>query len=416
MAVGWITAPDFERHFIMGTSPHADGRAPVRLFASARAWIEGNALQQLDHVAGLDGVQAVAAMPDLHAGKYGPVGSAILADGVYPQLAGSDIGCGMALFKLDAAASQLRLDRLAQRLHGLEEPWEGDSSAALTRAGLSRTAFDASLGSIGGGNHFCEFQAIEEILDAPIAQRTGLDPDAAYVLVHSGSRGLGHAVLQTYLPGGMTALTDGDERLAQYLGEHDHAVAWARLNREVIASRAADAARASVRCLTDVPHNFIEKWEGGYLHRKGAAAATRGLVPVPGSRGTLSYLVEPIARADALASLAHGAGRKYERGSMHGRAGTKKSDIARLTRNPFGGLVVCEDRDLLVEEAPEAYKSITRVIEDLTSFGLARVVASFRPLLTYKTSRAREQRDKRPGYRERGRRERAQRDKRGDLP
>jgi release factor H-coupled RctB family protein len=124
------------------------------------------------------------------------------------------------------------------------------------------------------------------------------------------------------------------------------------------------------------------------LHRKGAASSDRGLVPVPGSRGTLSYLVEPLAatRADTLASLAHGAGRKYDRASMHGRVRTKKSDIARLERNAFGGLIVCEDRDLLVEEAPDAYKSIDRVIADLVEFGLARVVATFRPLLTYKTA------------------------------
>jgi len=134
--------------------------------------------------------------------------------------------------------------------------------------------------------------------------------------------------------------------------------------------------------------------EGGpdlALHRKGAAASDRGLVPVPGSRGTLSYLVEPLAaaRAETLASLAHGAGRKYDRASMHGRVRAKKSDVARLERNPFGGVVVCEDRDLLVEEAPEAYKNIDHVITDLVEFGLARVVATFRPLVTFKKAQGR---------------------------
>jgi len=125
--------------------------------------------------------------------------------------------------------------------------------------------------------------------------------------------------------------------------------------------------------------------------RTGAAASDRGLVPIPGSRGTLSYLVAPVTPLvpDALASLAHGAGRKYDRTSMHGRIATKRSDIARLGRNPFGGFVVCGDRDLLVEEAPDAYKSIERVIEDLVMFGLARVVATFRPLVTFKKAAAR---------------------------
>ena len=126
------------------------------------------------------------------------------------------------------------------------------------------------------------------------------------------------------------------------------------------------------------------------LHRKGAAASDRGLVPVPGSRGTLSYLVEPLAamQTEALASLAHGAGRKYDRASMHGRVRVKKSDVARLERNPYGGIVVCGDRGLLAEEAPEAYKNIDRVIADLVEFGLARVVATFRPLVTFKKAQA----------------------------
>ena len=192
---------------------------------------------------------------------------------------------------------------------------------------------------------------------------------------------------------GQSALAASSAAGRDYIDAHDRAVRWARLNRSIIAGRAAEAARADLRVVNDLAHNMVElrpgaatEEAGSALHRKGAAAADRGLVPVPGSRGTLSYLVEPLAaeRPDTLASLAHGAGRKYDRASMHGRVRTKKSDVARLERNPFGGLVVCGDRDLLVEEAPEAYKNIDRVIDDLVGFGLARVVATFRPLLTFK--------------------------------
>ncbi|WP_316176290.1 RtcB family protein [Bradyrhizobium sp. SZCCHNRI1073] len=107
---------------------------------------------------------------------------------------------------------------------------------------------------------------------------------------------------------------------------------------------------------------------------------------MPGSRGALSYLVAPLASApkEALWSIAHGAGRKFDRSSMIGRVGATRSDRERLARNPFGGRVICEDRALLAEEAPEAYKPIVGVIADLEAFGLARVVASFRPLVTVK--------------------------------
>jgi release factor H-coupled RctB family protein len=328
-------------------------------------------------------------MPDLHPGKYGPVGCAILADNVHPHFVGSDIGCGMGLFQLDIPFRKLRVDKVASRLAALDEPWDGDIATARESAGLSPTPFDSSLGSIGGGNHFCEFQAIEEILEAETATKAGLDPSLTCVLVHSGSRGLGYAILERQLAARIVMLDRGSDAEAAYIAGHDHAVRWAALNRQVIAGRAAAAARAEARLVADLSHNLMELTPSGVLHRKGAAPADRGLVPIPGSRATLSYLAQPLTpcRPEALASLAHGAGRKYDRASMHGRVRTRKSDLAKLTRNPFGGLILCEDRDLLVEEAGDAYKNIDRTIADLAEFGLARAAASFRPLITFKTVR-----------------------------
>src|SRR5258708_36814750 len=90
-------------------------------------------------------------MPDLHPGKYGPVGCAVLADSIHPQLVGSDIGCGMGLFELDIAARKLRLDQLAERMHALDQPWEADSNSVLTYSGLYALTFVHSPGiSVGG--------------------------------------------------------------------------------------------------------------------------------------------------------------------------------------------------------------------------------------------------------------------------
>src|SRR5215472_9349930 len=136
----------------MGTFPKVDGCAPIHVFASSKSWIEGNATLQLQQVAALPGVRAVAAMPDLHPGKYGPVGCSVLADRIHPQLVGSDIGCGMGLFRLDLAVHKLRVEKAADRLRALDAPWEGDAAQALAESGLAPTPFDASLGSIGGGN------------------------------------------------------------------------------------------------------------------------------------------------------------------------------------------------------------------------------------------------------------------------
>lgn len=386
----------------MGNSLSADGRAPIRVFASSKAWIEGNATRQLEEVAALAGVRAVAGMPDLHPGKYGPVGCAILAEHVHPALVGGDIGCGMGLFRLDAEVRKLRIDKAAERLRVLGQPWEGDAPARVASAGLVPTGYDAALGSIGGGNHFCELQAIEEIADAQAAAAAGIDKDGVFVLVHSGSRGLGTSIIERVLAGGVVALDPEGPEGRDYLARHDHAVRWAALNRALVAERAAQALRVDVSAVVDVPHNLAEVTEAGVLHRKGAAASDRGLVPVPGSRGTLAYLVQPTGSSpESLDSIAHGAGRKLDRRSMHGRAGTTRSQLGRLARNRFGGIVVCEDRDMLIEEAPDAYKSIEQVIGDLVTFGLARVVATFRPLVTFKSVRVREDRS-RTRHREKG--------------
>lgn len=394
-----------------GAGPNS---GPIHSFYSSHAWVEGAATRQLSEVAALPGVRAIAAMPDLHPGKYGPAGCAILSERVHPALVGSDIGCGMGLYRLDVAVRKLRLDRAAEALRDLDGAWGSDSAGVRALADLAPTDHDAALGSIGGGNHFCELQAIEAIVDADVAAAAGLTRDATFVLVHSGSRGFGNAVLERRLAGGLVAFDPNGIEGRAYLAEHDHAVAWARLNRRIIARRTADTLKTDLTLVADLAHNMAEVGAAGVIHRKGAAPSDRGLVPIPGSRGTLSYLVQPLTPAplEALASLAHGAGRKYDRASMIGRAGRTRSERDALTRNPYGGFVVCEDRDLLIEEAPTAYKAIGEVIDDLVAFGLVRVVASFRPLVTFKKA-ATAVHDNRRRARERDTERRGQRRKEG---
>jgi release factor H-coupled RctB family protein len=364
---------------------------PVHKFYSDSAWIEGSAIAQLDTLAqATPDVLALSAMPDLHPGKYGPVGCGMLASEIHPPIIGSDIGCGMGLYRIDEKHRKLRTDKIASRMKVLDRPWDGNIMAALQEAELGPSLYDMGLGTIGGGNHFCEVQAVQEILDEDEARNNGIDPDMTFVLVHTGSRALGFSVLDSLLHDSVSTLAVDSERGQKYLADHDHAVKWAALNRKVIAERAGDAIRGDVALVADLSHNFLECLPQGILHRKGAAPANRGLVPIPGSRETLSYLVKPLdtASPDALACLAHGAGRKYDRGSMHGRIQNVKSVRETMTKNPYGGIIVCEDRSLLIEEAGAAYKNIDRVIADLVEFGLVQVVATFRPLITFKTGQS----------------------------
>lgn len=348
-------------------------------FYTSEAWIEGRAEEQLKQVGSWAGVIGIAAFPDLHPGKHGPVGCAVLADRVYPQLIGNDIGCGMSLFQLDLPRRKLKLDKAVQRIRILGEPSDGLNHERLDEIGLSPDLYPEALGTIGGGNHFCEVQSLTDAAEA-----CDLSPSATYLMVHSGSRGLGTAILGSLGQDAFDGLLA--DAAADYVARHDQAVRWASLNRRIIAERAAQALRTDVRMVADVPHNLLAATDGGWLHRKGAAVADE-LVPVAGTRATPSYLVKPLANAAAMHSLAHGAGRRYDRSSMHGRVRGKKSDIAAMERNGFGGRLVCEDRDLLIEEAPSAYKSAEQVIADLETTGVATRVATLNPLLTFKKIR-----------------------------
>ncbi|WP_341366442.1 RNA ligase RtcB family protein [Yoonia sp. BS5-3] len=355
--------------------------ATITQFYTSEAWIEGRAEDQLHHVSTWAGVKRIAAFPDLHPGKYGPVGCAVLADRIYPQLIGNDIGCGMSLFQLDLPARKLKLEKAVRRIRSLGDPMDGSQFARLEQLGLPVDRSANALGTIGGGNHFCEVQTIAEVQEG-----CDLDHSLTYLLVHSGSRGLGEATLNALPQGAFDGLMPGGVDAAYYIAAHDIAVQWARLNRQIIAERAADALRADVRLISDVPHNILSDIQGGWLHRKGAAMAA-DIVPVAGSRATSSYLVAPLGLPGAMASLAHGAGRRYDRSSMHGRVRGKRSDIAAMERTPFGGRVICEDKDMLIEEAPQAYKSAETVLSDLESLGVARRIATLNPLITFKKTR-----------------------------
>ena len=220
----------------------------------------------------------------------------------------------------------------------------------------------------------------------------GLDAKVSVLLIHSGSRGLGQSIFNAQMAAnGLDALDADSEAGIAYLARHDEALRWSIANRALIAHRFASQIGGEVRPVSDVPHNVIarETWRDApaLVHRKGAAVATGDAVVIPGSRGTMSYLVAPTGDREAAAfSLAHGAGRRWQRGYAKPRL-SHKYRVEDLARTELGGRVICEDRELLYEEAPQAYKDIGRVIDDLVTAGLVQVIAVLKPVLTYKVRR-----------------------------
>ncbi len=363
----------------------------VRLFASPRAWIEGEAMRQFYATAKLEGMRLAVGFPDLHPGRGTPVGATFVTDDViYPHIIGGDIGCGMALFKTNLLRREAKLDRWAALRFNLEHPWDEFVSDFLAEHDLESTEFDAALGTIGGGNHFAELQAVEQIFDAAEFRRLGIGKEQLVVLVHSGSRGLGEAVLRDYVDEHHGNVVSADSCTAEeYFRGHNLAVRWACANRELIARRFVTVLGAEAECVWDGCHNSITRQETDgeavWIHRKGAVVADGNSVVIPGSRGSFSYLVKPIGDGESHAwSLAHGAGRKWARSETRLRM-RERFDPHQLVQTPLGGRVICEQRDLLYEEAPAAYKNIEAVIQDLVDAGLVSVIATLRPLLNYKT-------------------------------
>ncbi len=363
------------------------------LVASDATWMEDAAVAQLLTTSQLSGMRHVAGMPDLHPGRGYPVGAAFFSvERFYPALVGNDIGCGMALWQTDLRASAVKLDKLEKRVGNIDGPMEDAAlrTQAMQDGGVAPNGHEASLGTLGGGNHFAEFQQVDTVHAPEAMQALGIDPQRLLLLVHSGSRGLGERILRQHVDafghGGLVA--DTPEANA-YLAQHAAALAYALCNRQLVAQRLLANVRAEGQCLLDVNHNFVASarihGQSGWLHRKGATPSDQGPVLIPGSRGDYSYLVQPARLCqDTLLSLAHGAGRKWIRSACKDRL-FKLATPAQMARTALGGRVVCNDRQLIYEEAPQAYKGIDSVVQALVGAGLIELLARTRPVLTYKT-------------------------------
>lgn len=343
-----------------------------------KIWVEQAALDQLAGVSRLPDVIRAVGMPDLHPGKS-PVGLVVLTQGrLYPHLIGNDIGCGMGLFTTGVKLKKFRQDKWLTKLNyiraladlRMENPYDEECPFQ-------------DLGTIGSGNHFIEFQCVENTLEDASPMLDALKSQVV-VLVHSGSRGYGQALFREYA--NAEGLPDGSAAAKAYLAAHENALFWARRNRMLTAQNILQyiGVRDGVETVLDCCHNFIEQTAAGWLHRKGAVSALEGAVIIPGSRGSLTYICRPAQNTEwALHSLAHGAGRKWARSLCKARI-SNKYDRDSIRCTPLKSKVVCHDTNLLFQEAPEAYKNIETIIAALTDLGLIKILATLRPLITYK--------------------------------
>ncbi|MCM2314675.1 MAG: RtcB family protein [Thermoanaerobaculia bacterium] len=442
-------------------------RVPARFYASESMLddIHGDrSLDQLVNVATLPGIRRYAiAMPDAHEGYGFPIGGVAafdLDEGVIsPGGIGYDINCGVRMLRstltrhdvsahLEALVQQLsrevpsgvgrggvlRLDeanldrvlafgskRMVELGYGTEADLDRtESRGTLTDADpalVSRQAKQRGadqLGTMGAGNHFVEVDLVERVFDAEAAAMHGITEGQVVMLIHTGSRGLGHQVATDYLKTMTRAMTKHairipDRELAcvpfrsaegrDYFGAMSAGANFAWANRQLITSEVRRAWHAvfgasggTLELVYDVAHNIAKIEEhliGGHsrrvvVHRKGATRAFEGQpVLIPGSMGTASYLLTGRREAmnTSFGSACHGAGRRMSRSKAK-----REVDAGELReRLRRGGISVRAGSNAgLVEEAPEAYKDVDAVVEVVHRAGIATKVARLRPIAVVK--------------------------------
>lgn len=454
--------------------PPTDGmRVPGRIFAT-EAIIEAahhdRALDQVMNVAHLPGiVVASMAMPDIHWGYGFPIGgvaATAVDDGgvVSPGGVGFDIACGVRLLRSDLTAAVLgpRLGPLMDALAAAIPRGTGagaiappgllpdilrrgavaavdagfgtiadlDRCESRGRAGgadpaeiseLARRRGERQIGSLGAGNHFLEVQVVDQVVDAGAAAALGLAEGTVCVMIHCGSRGLGHQACTDWLgvmgpamrrhgievPDRQLACVPvRSEEGSRYLAAMSAAANFAWANRHVLADAVRRAFTAvlglppeGLGLVYDVAHNLASLESHAVdgtdarlcVHRKGATRALPAGHPdlppdlrdvgqpvlVPGSMGTASWVLRGVEGNPAFDSAAHGAGRVMSRTQAKR---TRRGATVRADLEEAGIAVRPKETGLLSEEAPYAYKDVDAVVEACSLAGLAAPVARLRPI------------------------------------
>jgi len=366
----------------------------IKVIENEKCFIESNAIEQLKNVSNLENVIKAVGLPDLHYGK-GPIGAVIdVKNKIYPHLIGNDIGCGMMFIKSSITKRKFKKDKIIKKLEKIENlknienfsifNYYNDSENLSYLSNSEEKCPIFNFGTIGGGNHFAEFQILEEIFDNDEFEKLNFNKDDIMMLIHCGSRNYGEEILNKYI--NYDGLDSDSESAKKYLKEHDNALVWAKRNRKEVADKIMNYLGFSRdnEVIIDCYHNFVEQKHDIFIHRKGAVSSEKGIVIIPGSRGSLSYIVKPTNNTEISGfSLCHGAGRKWPRNLCKGRLENKYTKES-IKETKLKSCVICHDSNLLYEEASEAYKNIDAIIKCLVEYDLIKIVATTKPLITFK--------------------------------
>lgn len=395
------------------------GRCPVKIWTDD---VETSATQQLIKLSTLPFVHRhIAVMPDVHAGIGSTVGTVLpTIKAIIPAAVGVDIGCGMVATKLSIRGSQLPDNLALLRTaieaavpHGrsdnggpndkgrhqgavhfgdhvevlelfLSYPAVLDENPGLDKA---RRSAPAQLGTLGTGNHF-----IELCIDTD---------DNVWVMLHSGSRGVGNAIGRYYIDRAkeqmerwhvnladpdLAFLPEGEQLFNDYVRAVGWAQQYAKINREVMLRATLKAiapflpAFEQIDTAINCHHNYVEREnhfrQNVWVTRKGAVRARLGeLGIIPGSMGAKSFIVRGKGNEDSFCSCSHGAGRRMSRG-----AAFKQFNVVDMEAQTAG--VECRKDEGVIDEIPAAYKNIDEVMANQSD--LVDIVATLKQVVCVK--------------------------------
>lgn len=378
-------------------------RVPLKVWMTDRSDLEEGALEQALNLTNLRFAHHhIAVMPDAHQGYGMPIGGVLPAkDAIVPYAVGLDIGCGMRSAETRVEVKSLSPQKLNLYMKQISKAipqgfnWHKKpqvhptifNEMPLDVGIIASEAKDIKhqLGTLGGGNHFIEFQS---------------DPKGMlWIMIHSGSRNIGKVVAEHFHRRAVKKCKElGEELPTMELSyfpfdsndgqEYFKTMSWcqkfSKANRERMMEVILDIIGETPKRMIDVHHNYaaVEKHFGAevILHRKGSIRADKGDVGIiPGSMGTHSYIVEGLGNVEAFLSSAHGAGRKMGR-----RAAKRTIPVERILREmEEKGVAIYTDylKDL-PEECSEVYKDIDYVMEQQKD--LVKVVTELKPVAVLK--------------------------------
>lgn len=354
--------------------------------------IEESAMKQIANLASLPFVHHhLAIMPDVHTGMGMPIGGVLACvDAVIPNAVGVDIGCGMCAVRTSWKVSDIPVEVLRKKIMAgvrsriplgmahhqwmqdekyLPEGYDIDKMEIVSRR---YNAIHHEVGTLGGGNHFIEFQKDTD--------------DNLWIMIHSGSRNLGKQVCDYYndiaaklnrmyhssVPADyrLAFLPQGTREFGMYWNEMKYCIDFAYCNRKLMMERIEEVVSDALpgiefEPMINIAHNYASQEhhfdKDVFVHRKGATLATEGTVGIiPGSQGTASYIVEGLGNPASFNSCSHGAGRVLSRTAAI-KTLDMKTEVKRLESQ---GIIHAIRNQNDMQEASGAYKDIETVISN----------------------------------------------------